>query len=148
MKHEPGLAVRLEMSEGLIGRVLHAPEIALRPDDAGRGFLLARSVESALDKPGHASSELVETVTRLAARVVPDFATAAVVDARVGHRAIPRDGFPSIGKAADIHGYYEAVTHSGITLGPIVGRTLSAEILYGRIDPLVSTFRASRFGSM
>jgi glycine/D-amino acid oxidase-like deaminating enzyme len=147
MKREPGLAVRVEMSEGLIGRVLHAPEIAMRPDEAGRGFLLARSVESALDRAGHVSSELVENVTRLAARVVPEFATAAVVDARVGHRAIPVDGFPAIGKAADIDGYYEAVTHSGITLGPIVGRTLSAEILYCDIDPLVSTFRASRLGS-
>jgi hypothetical protein len=37
-----------------------------------------------------------------------------------------------------------AVTHSGITLGPIPARALTAEILRDQIDPLVSGFHASR----
>jgi glycine/D-amino acid oxidase-like deaminating enzyme len=49
-----------------------------------------------------------------------------------------------IGRATGIGGYYEAVTHSGVTLAPVVARALTAEILRGEIDPLVSTFRASR----
>ena len=88
----------------------------------------------------------MDSVKRLAARVVPEFAAAPLVDVRVGQRAIPADGFPAIGKAGDIDGYYEAVTHSGITLAPLVGRLLAAEILHGHVDALVAGFRASRLG--
>jgi glycine/D-amino acid oxidase-like deaminating enzyme len=58
---------------------------------------------------------------------------------------LPLDGRPLIGRASDISGYYGAVTHSGITLGPILARALTAEILRDQIDPLVSGFHASRF---
>lgn len=147
MKDEPGLAVRVATgSTGLVGRVLHAPEIAMRPDGAGRSFLLARGIEPSLTKGRSPSAELAESVKRLAARVVPELAAAPVMDVRVGQRAIPSDGFPAIGKASDIDGYYEAVMHSGITLAPIVARALTAEILHADIDPLVSSFRATRLG--
>jgi glycine/D-amino acid oxidase-like deaminating enzyme len=145
MRNTPGLVVRLETSCESVRRVIHAPGIALRPDGARRAFLLARCVEPVLRKLGHPSSQLIEQVRRLAARVVPEFAGAAAADVRVGHRPIPPDGFPVIGKACDIDGYYEAVTHSGITLAPIIARALTAEIMRGQIDPLVHNFHASRF---
>ena len=78
---------------------------------------------------------------------MPDLRGASVLEARVGHRAIPADGLPALGKASQIAGYYEAVMHSGITLGPIAARTLTAEILHGDIDPLAASFRATRLAS-
>jgi glycine/D-amino acid oxidase-like deaminating enzyme len=147
MQHSPGLAVRVQTSRQWVRRVIHPSGIAIRPDGARRVFLLARSVEPALRKAGRASGQLGDEVKRLAARAVPQLAGASVVETRVGYRPVPEDGFPVIGKASDIDGYYEAVTHSGITLGPVVGRTLAAEIIHGDIDPLVSPFRASRFRS-
>jgi glycine/D-amino acid oxidase-like deaminating enzyme len=89
-------------------------------------------------------TEAAEKVRRRAALLVPGLADAPIADARVGHRAIPGDGFPMIGSVPDVPGYYEAVTHSGITLAPVVARTLTTEIVDGRIDPLVAPFRASR----
>jgi glycine/D-amino acid oxidase-like deaminating enzyme len=147
MQHSPGLAVRVETNMELVSRVIHPSGIAIRPDGARRVFLLARSVEQELRKEERASGQLGDEVKRLAAKAVPRLASASVVEARVVHRPVPVDGFPVIGKASDIHGYYEAVTHSGITLGPVVGRMLAAEIVDGHIDPLVSPFRASRFRS-
>jgi glycine/D-amino acid oxidase-like deaminating enzyme len=144
MRNRPGLALRLCTRGDWVRRVIHAPGIAIRPDGPKRAFVLARCAEPALRETGRASNELIEQVKRLAARVVPGFADAAIADARVGLRPIPLDGLPLIGRACDVAGYYEAVTHSGITLGPIVGRALSAEILHNEIDPLVSNFRASR----
>jgi glycine/D-amino acid oxidase-like deaminating enzyme len=144
IKATPGLAVRVETSHESVGRVIHAPKVSIRPDGAGRVFLSARAVEPALDAAGPVPGQLAEEVKALAARVVPDLADAHVLDARIGHRPIPVDGLPVIGSAAGIDGYYEAVTHSGITLGPIIARALTAEILRGEIDPLVSSFRASR----
>jgi glycine/D-amino acid oxidase-like deaminating enzyme len=147
MQHSPGLAVRVQTSSDCVSRVIHPSGIAIRPDGPRRVFLLARSVEPALRKTGRASSELGEEVKQLAARAVPQLADASVVEARVGFRPVPVDGLPAIGKASEIDGYYEAVTHSGITLGPLVGRMLAAEIIHGDIDPLVSPFRASRLRS-
>jgi glycine/D-amino acid oxidase-like deaminating enzyme len=144
MKATPGLAVRVETRRESVGRVIHAPKILIRPDGTGRAFLTARGVERALHGAGPTPIRLAEEVKGLAARVVPDLASARIIDARVGHRPMPVDGLPVIGRAAGIHGYYEAVTHSGITLGPIVARAITAEILHGDIDPLVSSFRASR----
>jgi glycine/D-amino acid oxidase-like deaminating enzyme len=147
LQHSPGLAVRVQMGRQWVGRVIHPSGIAIRPDGARRVFLLARSVEPTLRKAERAAGELGDEVKRLAAQAVPQLAGASVVDTRVGYRPVPVDGFPVIGKASDIDGYYEAVTHSGITLGPVVGRALAAEIIHGDIDPLVSPFRASRFRS-
>jgi glycine/D-amino acid oxidase-like deaminating enzyme len=144
MRNRPGLAVRLDTNGDWVRRVIHAPGVAIRPDGPERAFVLARCAEPAIRETGRASRELIERVRRLATLVVPGFADAAVADARVGHRPIPLDGLPLIGTAGDVSGYYEAVTHSGITLGPIVARALSAEILHNEIDPLVSSFRASR----
>jgi glycine/D-amino acid oxidase-like deaminating enzyme len=147
MQHSPGLAVRVQTSNDLVGRVLHPSGVAIRPDGAGRVFLSAKSVERALGTGARTCGQLGEDVKRLAARAVPELAGATVLDTRVGHRPIPEDGFPVVGGAGDIKGYYEAVTHSGVTLGPVLGRTLAAEIVRGDVDPLVAPFRASRFGS-
>jgi glycine/D-amino acid oxidase-like deaminating enzyme len=44
-----------------------------------------------------------------------------------------------------LDGYYEAITHSGITLGVIIGRLLSQEIFEGTVDDLLKPFRPDRF---
>jgi glycine/D-amino acid oxidase-like deaminating enzyme len=161
MEHSPGLAVRVRTNSDWVSRVIHPSGVAIRPDGPRRVFLLARGVEPALRKAGklprsimhldiktgRESGQLGDEVKRLAARAVPRLAGASVVETRVGYRPVPVDGLPVIGPASDIDGYYEAVTHSGITLGPVIGRTLAAEIVDGHIDPLVSPFRASRFRS-
>ncbi len=63
----------------------------------------------------------------------------------IAWRPVPVDGFPSVGRVDDLAGYYEAVTHSGITLGPIIGRLLTQEIIDGTVDTLIAPYRPSRF---
>jgi glycine/D-amino acid oxidase-like deaminating enzyme len=69
------------------------------------------------------------------------------VEARFGLRPVPADGHSCVGALPEIPGYYEAVTHSGVTLGPLVGRLLAREILTGEVDPLIAPFRPDRFPS-
>lgn len=64
---------------------------------------------------------------------------------RIGHRPIPADGFPILGRPPGLSGLYLAVTHSGITLAPIVGRFAAEELLTGRRDPLLAPYGAERF---
>ena len=40
---------------------------------------------------------------------------------------------------------FEAISHSGITLGIIIGRLLSQEVVEGTVDKLLRPFRPGRF---
>jgi glycine/D-amino acid oxidase-like deaminating enzyme len=61
----------------------------------------------------------------------------------VGHRPVPRDGHPIVGPAAP--GLHVAVTHSGLTLAPAIGRFVAEEILRGQRDALLHPFGLERF---
>jgi glycine/D-amino acid oxidase-like deaminating enzyme len=122
---------------------------AIRPDGPGQ-ILLALDQGDAAELADVAPGPLPlddSLVTRLldwGAELVPEVAAAIPFEAIVAMRPIPADGFPSVGAVADIPGYYEAVTHSGITLAPLIGRSLAAEILEKRRDPLLEPFRPER----
>jgi glycine/D-amino acid oxidase-like deaminating enzyme len=77
--------------------------------------------------------------------IVPSLAGAAVEKVTVGFRPLPRDSYPIIGFPAGRRDVYLTVMHSGITLGPLVGRLAAMEILDGvRVEPL-SPYRLERF---
>jgi glycine/D-amino acid oxidase-like deaminating enzyme len=63
----------------------------------------------------------------------------------IGRRPIPKDGFPAIGRSADISGLYVAVMHSGITLAPVIGRLVADEVLTDRRDSLIDAYGLERF---
>ncbi|GHI40571.1 hypothetical protein Sviol_49790 [Streptomyces violascens] len=50
-----------------------------------------------------------------------------------------------MGAPPSVPGHYEAVAHSGITLGPVIGRLLAAEILSGKGGEMLADFRPERF---
>ena len=65
----------------------------------------------------------------------------------VAHRPMPQDGFPLVGRVDGLAGLYVAVTHSGITLAPAIGRFAAEEILAGRRDALLAPYGLARFGA-
>ena len=59
---------------------------------------------------------------------------------------MPSDEFPVMGalpKAPDIH---VAITHSGVTLAPIIGRFTAEEVLNGSRVQMFAPYRPERFG--
>ena len=54
-------------------------------------------------------------------------------------------GLPSLGAVADIPGYVEAVTDYGVTLAPLIARSLTDEMLGAPANPLLEPFRPYRF---
>ena len=142
-----GLIVRLAVAGAPIGRTVETPRVLVRPD--GAGFVVVRQddmddgcggrTEIANDDP------ICRDLMARAREVVPALREARVVAARVGIRPIPADEVSSAGAVAAIPGYFEAVTHSGVTLGPLLGRLLAAEMLTGEVDPLLALFRPERF---
>jgi glycine/D-amino acid oxidase-like deaminating enzyme len=141
-----GLLVRVAVPGEPLGGLMHTPRVNVRPDGTGYVLLHHDSVDARL------TDELVRTEDPLCAellgrarRVLRTLAEAEVVEARFGLRPVPADGHSCVGALSGIPGYYEAVTHSGVTLGPLLGRLLAREILTGEVDPLIAPFRPDRF---
>lgn len=144
-----GLLGRLAVARPVLTRVVTGPRLNARPD--GAGFVIVQ--EEALDAeigdrtrldPG---DPLCRRLLALAGETIPALAGAALAEVRVGVRPIPADERTCAGAVADRPGYYEAVTHSGVTLGPLLGRLLAREIVAGEVDPLLAPFRPDRFPS-
>ena len=79
----------------------------------------------------------VEAMVRGAEGIGLDFHT-------VGFRPTPADGFSAVGRPRGRAGLYVAVTHSGVTLAPAIGRFAADEILDGRRDPLLTPYHPDR----
>ena len=147
LQREPGLVVRVAAPECQLRHVVHTPIVNVRPD--GSGFLLVHH-ESIDDELGEArivspDDPRCAALLSRARDVLAGLEEARVVAARVGVRPIPSDGRTCAGAVTALPGYYEAVTHSGVTLGPLIGRLLAREILSGERDPLLAPFSPDRF---
>jgi glycine/D-amino acid oxidase-like deaminating enzyme len=142
----PGLLVRVAVPGEPLDHLLHTPHINLRPDGPGYVLLHHGSIDEELtgDFAG-AEDPLCAELLERGRRVLPALEEAEIVEARFGMRPVPADGHSCVGAVSRIPGYYEAVTHSGVTLGPLVGRLLAQEILTGEVDPLIAPFRPDRF---
>ncbi|MEJ7763084.1 MAG: FAD-dependent oxidoreductase, partial [Thermomicrobiales bacterium] len=129
------------------GPLVHGPDVNIRPDGPDRVLLHHDRFDGQLGdreemSPGH---PLVRDLIAAGTHLMPALARATTVDVRIGIRAITADGHPSAGPLTALPGYVEAVTHSGVTLGPLLGRLLAAEILTGTRSSLLATFHPDRF---
>jgi glycine/D-amino acid oxidase-like deaminating enzyme len=142
----PGLLVRVAVPGEPLRHLMHTPRINVRPDGPGYVLLHHDSVDERLtDDFAGIEDPLCAELLERARLVLPALEEAEIVEARFGLRPVPADGHSCVGALPEISGYYEAVTHSGVTLGPLIGRLLAREILTGEVDPLIAPFRPDRF---
>ena len=71
-------------------------------------------------------------------------------DAELGHvtlgfRPMPADGLPIVGAVPGAAGVYVTVTHSGVTLAPILGECVRKELLGEQRVDVLGPYRPSRF---
>ena len=152
MQDSPGMIVRAALPEGVetLNRLNDRDVIAMRPDGPGR-ILIALDVDAVAELQGlpygplPVDHPLVGRVMTLAANAAPSLAVAQPTEAIIAPRPMPADGYPSVGSVPGNPGYFEAITHSGVTLAPLIGRALAAEILGQPPDPLLAPYRPDRF---
>jgi glycine/D-amino acid oxidase-like deaminating enzyme len=63
---------------------------------------------------------------------------------RVGVRPIPADGLPLVGPLPAVEGVYVAVSHSGVTLAPLIARLLADHIVAGCAPQALVPYRLER----
>lgn len=148
LERRPGLlAVTTPMPAGTLGRVVYAPGVHARPDVNGGLRLGAEDVDAltAEDTPPEPPPRWADVlVARLRAALrIPSGTRVARV--HIGVRPVPADGISVVGRLPGWENVCIAVTHSGVTLGPLLGRLLAVEVTTGRVDPLLAPFRPDRF---
>jgi glycine/D-amino acid oxidase-like deaminating enzyme len=80
------------------------------------------------------------------ATFVPGARGVALERLTLGFRPMPRDGFPIVGPAPTSGDIYMAVTHSGVTLAPILGKHVATEVLGDGVTAgALAPYRPTRF---
>lgn len=140
-----GMTAVVHAQGHLVRHVVHTADVEVRPEGVDLLRLHDTTVDALLPDGARDRVELTATLLQRAAGLVPGLASAQVLGTYVGLRPIPADGVSSVGALPSIPGCYEAVTHSGVTLGPLIGRLLATEIVDGTVDRLLRPFRPDRF---
>ena len=129
--------------------VLNTPRVSLRPTPNGGLAVDADWTESHIEVLADGSYRVpAETIDELlgeASQVLAGTPPLSVASYGVGPRPIPGDGEPALGQLGDLEGLYVAFTHSGATLGLIVGELLGYEMIIGEPHPLLAPFSVRRF---
>jgi glycine/D-amino acid oxidase-like deaminating enzyme len=87
----------------------------------------------------------VSEAMNVAAAAVPTLTAARPIEAHVAAWPLMEHGLPSVGRVADIPGYFEAVTDYGVTLASLIGRSLANEIQGAPGNSLLGPFHPDRF---
>ena len=126
--------------------IITAPGVNIRPDGAGRLRLQATEFDTTVtpDTPLVPIPAAAHTALNRAMAVLPRLAGVSLVAALIGVRAIPGDGYPTVGAVPGVKGLYLATTHSGVTMGPLLGRLIAREVLTGKTDARLASFRPAR----
>ena len=129
--------------------VLNTPRVAVRPMPDGRLVLDADWAEQSViiedDGSFTVPEESVQGLLEEASKVLAGNPRLTAQRVAAGLKPIPGDGEPVVGPVPSIPGLHTVFTHSGATLGLILGELLAEEILTGTPSPVLAAFRLDRF---
>jgi glycine/D-amino acid oxidase-like deaminating enzyme len=143
----PGMLAQTRPLPPLTDRVVYLPggpepAVGLRQRADGAVLVGERTQETVVTNPGldHARALLAQ-----AARFYPALAGIGVDKWWVAYRAMPSDRLPVVGPLPWLEGLYLAVSHSGVTVAPALGRLVADEVATQSPDGLLAPFRPARF---
>jgi glycine/D-amino acid oxidase-like deaminating enzyme len=150
-EESPGVVIRTDPQPKLLRSVpvVYAPpidanhqEIHLRQTADGTVMIGEGSQESLSrdDSQSHANDLLA-----CAVHYLPALAGAKAIPVPVGYRPMPRDGYPVLGFAEAAPNVYITLTHSGVTLTPLIGELATIEIVDGVRVEVLQDYRPERF---
>lgn len=129
--------------------VLNTPRVAVRPTPDGRLVLDSDWAEQSVivedDGSFTVPEESVQGLLDEASKVLAGNPRLTAQRVGAGLKPIPGDGEPVVGPVPSISGLYTVFTHSGATLGLILGELLAEEILTEAPSPVLKSFRLDRF---
>ena len=147
MDNRHGLIVHTNPVAPVLNHLVLPPEINFRQEKDGR--IIVAEIFSGGSLHGNKLSadplQLAGLIIEKLQKRLPGVDGLTAARAMVGYRPVPADGFPAIGVPRDGDGLYIAAMHSGITLGPAVGRLVAEEISGTDRSDLLAPYRPDRF---
>ncbi len=129
------------MKQSPDGRVV-AGELSGAPDTAPHEILAARPDRF---PDGAIEHEHGQRILTSVAKYLPALHDAEIDQVTIGFRPVPRDGYPIVGFSDQVEGVYTVVTHSGVTLAPLLGQLAALEVFDGADVELLAPYRPARF---
>lgn len=140
-----GILVHTAPQPHFLDKVVFASHNTFRQKVDGR-VVISGSGHEGGGGPGSSPEEIGRGILASAAQYLPQLRDAKIERVSFGQRVLPGDSFPIVGFAPKVSQLYVAVSHSGVTLAPVIGRWAATEILDGaRVDLLDEGFRPDRF---
>lgn len=145
------LLVRTEPVSTGLRTVLNTPRAAVRPAPGGTLSVdadwvtasIVGDAESGWSAPDEAVAELLAEGSRLLAGHPP----LRPGHLGIGRKPIPADGEPVVGALPGVPGAHVVFTHSGATLGLVLGELLADQMLTGEQPELLAPFTPARFAT-
>jgi glycine/D-amino acid oxidase-like deaminating enzyme len=143
----PGLLVETQPLPAFTDKVVYlpggpGPQVHLRQRPDGSVLLGERSQEMvAHDLSQRHGQALLDQ----AARFLPVLRGARIARSLLAWRSMPADRLPILGPVPGLDSLYLAVTHSGVTLAPVLAPLVAEEIATGQPGRLLGPFRPGRF---
>ncbi len=147
MDNTPGLTAVTAPAPVRLRAVVRTGQIEIRPVGEERLLLHSRTVDRQVrdDDTGITDADAADTLWEQSVAVMPGLMETKVERVRRGVRPRPGDGFSVVGPVPGVDSCYLIATHSGVTLGPLLGRFAARELLHREADPPLAPFRPSRF---
>lgn len=125
---------------------LITPELNVRPDGGGRLLLQALDLDNYVNPSLLPSTDgfIAKEMLRRLRRIFANADHAKIERIAIGQRARPADGLPALGYITPNKRVYLMVTHSGMTLGPLLGRLCAEEIIAKTRSALLADFAPDR----
>lgn len=146
MAPTPGLLVTSAPVATTLRALAHSPSVNIRPHGGSRVLMASFEHDRRLDQntPLETLRSYAHVIFQRARQILPDLEGSQVELFLVGTRSIPEDSFPVVGPVSGLEGFYVIATHSGVTMGPLMGLIAAREILHGVVDDRVLGFRPDR----
>ena len=158
LKHAPGILAHSAALPALT-RLVHDAPGGVSFKQMANGSVVGTDAPSPPDTPPHQRIRAhVEAFPSAAlrdyhgnrilgkiSRFLPGTQGASLERLTLGFRPMPSDELPVMGVLPTVPQIHVAVTHSGVTLAPIVGRLTAEEVLQGARVELFGPYRPERF---
>lgn len=140
----PCILMRFNTPIRLLNRIVSGPQFELR--QATDTVLLAAE-DYIDDSPENGPDALAQRTLTTIHREIAGSQGVTLTNVSVGHRPIPEDRRPIVGRAAEAKGLYVATAHAAIALSAGLGRLAAEEIVHGRRFEILEPFRPARFAT-
>ncbi len=142
MDNAPGLLITTTPVPPLTERILTSLKLHVWQKDDGT--LLVGEDFGGTDPSEGVDAICARVMERLQA-FFSDLGPVEIAATSVMRRPMPADSYPALGQVPGLNGLWVAVTHSGVTLAPMIGESLAYEITSGKMVKALHPYRVHRF---